>query len=1126
MTGTGTESSIRATKANGYFTRGTYYYIPVLPGTVEQLSFSMTSNTHGTDTGTDGFDDWKAERVAGSALTFTRGTGLKFDALDQGGTTRNWNWYFDIHDAASLERFRTLVAAGKFPAAGVAKFTSDIDLSGETLAAAAGTFSGTLDGQGHSITGWASEVNPLIDINEGKVTNFTIASSCDFSLGTGTHGFVVNTNAGTISFVTNEASLEFNGAIEAETVFGFIAGQNNGVITDCTNNGDISVIASSITDGHVKIGGLAGIFDNPDKKAFDNCINNGAIAFDLNGSRGGGQKKLIHIGGVVSGSPATTVPNEVTNRGKIYNCKNLKSVSLEFNTLGSQQFANVGGIAAYVEGEIELCENRGNVSLTGNKIENNYAVQAPAVGGIAGYSKYNVSGCNNYGDVSITSSVAGGTENLIGIGTRPWACVAGVVAKAGPGAASDEYSVSDSNNYGSITSDVTMSKTAESGIYVGGITGVNYIPVKSCTNSSDNAGSISVISRTQYTYVGGISAYIQQAISGVHNEQDVTIKDNGLKAADGNLGYTYYVGGLAGFGTSSFKVSGSNSGTITNNCDPITELNLGGLLGRSTTNTVEAGSSNSGDVVNRGFISKSYGKYTITPTPYIQMGGIVGRAAGATRLEGTTSSHIINSGNVTNESKTKYVAIGGILGHNSNAASTITYCETTSAAQVSTSSDSPVTDVRIAGIAASLHQASIIENCVNRASVDNNSEATDTDNGWDTSSLADLFRLPRVAIGGMVGYAQSNLTVIDNNNYGTISNNKTYYRLAAGGIVGNNYSGFSSFQRNYNQPSGIVKTTHVSVSSAQGTYDPMTRLGGLIGACGAANISDSKNLASVIIDDANTDAKCAIQCSGVVAFFNENSSLTNADNEGTVGVNVKSTTKQIWIAGICAYSNTTSSFSQCDNSGEVTLDASSSKGYSYASGIASSSDTKLSFTSCSNTADIDINCKSKWRIGGIAAYTSAGTFTGNTVKCSIAMNSQSVDDHNIGGLVGYSSRTPYVNCSYEGTIDASGGCNTANKGFSGGLLGSSNGSVKFQGCKVKAVMVKGTNSVTGAFVGGQFSNDNLTYTFEASGASNCKVLSGTTVGGVAVTDGSDDALLVGKRSDKNRTVVQTAIDFE
>ena len=142
------------------------------------------------------------------------------------------------------------------------------------------------------------------------------------------------------------------------------------------------------------------------------------------------------------------------------------------------------------------------------------------------------------------------------------------------------------------------------------------------------------------------------------------------------------------------------------------------------------------------------------------------------------------------------------------------------------------------------------------------------------------------------------------------------------------------------------------------------------------------------------------------------------------------------------------------------------------------------------------------------------------------MNSQSTGDHNIGGMVGYSNRSPYVNCSYEGTIDASGGCNTANKGFSGGLLGSSNGNVTFQGCSVKAVMVKGTNSITGAFVGGQYDKDNLTYTFKASGTSNCKVFSGTSVGGVAVTDGSNDTLLVGKRSDRNRTVVQTAIDFE
>ena len=120
----GSVSTIRASFDGGYFSKDDDYYITVLPCTVPELSFLMVSNTHSENSGTEGYDDWKAERVASSALTFPRGTGIKFDELDCGD---KWSWYFDIHDAASLERYRALVAAGKFPEDGVVRISGDID---------------------------------------------------------------------------------------------------------------------------------------------------------------------------------------------------------------------------------------------------------------------------------------------------------------------------------------------------------------------------------------------------------------------------------------------------------------------------------------------------------------------------------------------------------------------------------------------------------------------------------------------------------------------------------------------------------------------------------------------------------------------------------------------------------------------------------------------------------------------------------------------------------------------------------------------------------------------------------------------------------------------------------------
>ena len=185
----GSTNSITVTKGEGYFAKDTYYYVPVIPVTVPagEFTFAIDSNTHGDGTGSDGHDDWKAERTATGAMEFTQGRAKKFDALDADGSTNKWTWYFDIHDAASLERFRALVAAGKFPSTangGIAKFTSDINLSGKTLAAAAGTFSGTLDGQGHSITNWASSGRSLFNLVTGTVKNLTVATNCTLSFPT------------------------------------------------------------------------------------------------------------------------------------------------------------------------------------------------------------------------------------------------------------------------------------------------------------------------------------------------------------------------------------------------------------------------------------------------------------------------------------------------------------------------------------------------------------------------------------------------------------------------------------------------------------------------------------------------------------------------------------------------------------------------------------------------------------------------------------------------------------------------------------------------------------------------------------------------------------------------------
>ena len=750
MTGVGTASSITATKADGYFTKDTYYYIPVLPGAVAALSFSMSSNTHGTDSGTAGYDDWKAERVAGTALTFTRGTGLKFDTLDQGSA---WNWYFDIHDAASLERFRALVAADKFPAKGVAKFTSDIDLSGETLAAAAGTFKGTLDGQGHSITGWTSEGVSLFKDVSGTVKDFTIAADCNLQFNPvpcAQFGFVTLdvVSGGILDGITNNASITQTVSVTdtASAVIAPIAGRSYGLVQNCTNNGNVAITATAASQ-NVYLGGIVGYINSGDKLALSNNVNNGDISYSLNAAG-----KYVYIGGITAATSTSPIASATSSKGTMDNCENYGDVTYyctnggsmadNAGTAASGNVCKVGGVTGYFEGNITNCKNEGDVTVTFPTSETGATATAPSIGGVAAFVLRNISGCSNYGQVSLkgTFANAGGDAIPAGAGCVKEPCVGGLVGQVGTATGAEAYSISDCHNYGVMNIYTWMQPGNGTGVNIGGVVGYTKANVSSCSNEIASPGKMMVSNKIAYIRQGGVVGRIDNSSASAYDlTNDSACDFVFLRTAGGNqIKSELHVGGVIGYSNApAEKLCNKKAINVTVTGDGATgdaQLRFGGVIARSSANVKDAlnegnititknavsNGSVIGGVIGWGntnlndtgvaTILENRGNITLQGTPTavqtLYFGGVIGYPDGA-KIKGA-----LNSGNLLVNHNSGETNVGGIVGKNTSADARFYNCSNSGTVTVK----SNTAKLNLGGIAGYNSNANfLLDNCVNQA---------------------------------------------------------------------------------------------------------------------------------------------------------------------------------------------------------------------------------------------------------------------------------------------------------------------------------------------------------------------------------------------------------------------------
>ena len=267
-------------------------------------------------------------------------------------------------------------------------------------------FTGTFDGNGHSITGLyinASDSNYQGLFGyvgpDGTVKNLTVSGTVSVSvIGIGFHiGGVVGQNNGGI--VTNcHNTVEVSGSSsgdESDSIFiGGVVGYNSsGTITNCSNTSTVS--GSGNIHDNISVGGVVG----ENSGTITNCFNTGTVSG--NGSVSGIYGDSISVGGVVG----------VSRGGTVTNCYNTGTVSSDNSA------ANIGGVVGYFtcdddykQGTVINCYNAGTVDGS-----------ARNAGGVVGFEliireEVTVTNCYNTGAVrggSYVGGVVGYVKNSI-----------------------------------------------------------------------------------------------------------------------------------------------------------------------------------------------------------------------------------------------------------------------------------------------------------------------------------------------------------------------------------------------------------------------------------------------------------------------------------------------------------------------------------------------------------------------------------------------------------------------------------------------------------------------------------------------------------------------------------------
>ncbi len=137
-----------------------------------------------------------------------------------------------------------LAQVAAFPTADF-RLAASLDLSG-TEQAPIETFSGTLDGAGHTIRGYSSQTGGLVTVNNGTIARLGLADASVTTTGSNV-GLLVDTNNGEVSEVWT------SGSVTGTATVGGVVGYSYGELRDAYSTADVTA------DGGRQSGGVVGI---------------------------------------------------------------------------------------------------------------------------------------------------------------------------------------------------------------------------------------------------------------------------------------------------------------------------------------------------------------------------------------------------------------------------------------------------------------------------------------------------------------------------------------------------------------------------------------------------------------------------------------------------------------------------------------------------------------------------------------------------------------------------------------------------------------------------------------------------------------------------------------------------
>lgn len=559
---------------------------------------------------------------------------------------------------------------------------ADIDLSEIPEWEPIQGFTGTLNGNGHKITGMnltvghEEELKGLFGLNQGTINDLTVEGTIT-SMGESKYiGILCGNNHGTIRNVSvsgtidapycdyvggvsghcnnsNISGLTSDVAVTARNQVGGIVGwitvsrTSSAVVEDLTNNGEIH--------GNYEVGGVFGGLgihqgSNNDTVTVRKLTNNGVV--------NGTEARIGGVFGKVAGSHYA--PNSWTDyysHLKLSECKNTESVTGQ-NEVGGI-FGRSGGLVSELTQSENLAEVSGSLYVGGyagkadsgtmRNLKNAQTVTGKAyVGGIVGQGQA-VSGCENTGEILVQSYYLDDSGNKLSF-------VGGIGG--------------DVTNIASCINHATIDASA-GGEYVGGIAG----RVKAIRSAgSPNKGNKNYGEVIGTKTVGGIAGEIIVQDGG--NNDTISVDTNVNEA--NVTGTANYVGGIVGYirgdrydpnswttYISYLRITGSK------NTGDVSGMNyVGGIIGNGNEYVSELSMcENTGDVEGNDFVGGYAGRAngttmrllknnrTITGRGYV--GGIAGQAGKMEECE--NNGTLVITGYLM-EGETKMSYVGGVAG--------------------------------------------------------------------------------------------------------------------------------------------------------------------------------------------------------------------------------------------------------------------------------------------------------------------------------------------------------------------------------------------------------------------------------------------------------------------------------